>query len=118
MSEFTAHQPFSKEALLTLAGGDETFAAELIDAFFLEAPARIDAIKQAYANKDAGELRLHAHALKGAAESVAASTIHAMALAIEMAAAADNLEQAVTNIEKMEHELTALMQTLAGLTRK
>lgn len=77
---------YDRQDFLTRLAGDEALAAELIATFLNDAARRSAEIAQAAAANDWEQLRRAAHTVKGAAASVAARRIAAVAAELEQAA--------------------------------
>ncbi len=71
-------------AALANAGGDKGLLRELTQIFLDESPLWLQAIGTAISLQDAAELRLTAHKLKGALETLGASTVAATAKELEL----------------------------------
>jgi HPt (histidine-containing phosphotransfer) domain-containing protein len=78
--------------LLERLGDDTELVAEVLAVFLDDAPARLQAIDEAMAQGDPAELRAAAHALKGAAGSIAAVRLCEAAQALELASHAGRLD--------------------------
>ena len=68
-------------------GPDErALVSRLIDSFLAKTPARVDRLAELLRGGDAGEVREHAHALKGSAANVGAATLARVFAEVEHAA--------------------------------
>ena len=83
---------FNVEALLGRLMGDRKLAGIVLKGFVQDVPSRLDNLRARLDEADAPGARLQAHALKGAAATVAAESLCAIALAIERSGAAGQLE--------------------------
>jgi two-component system, sensor histidine kinase and response regulator len=75
---------FDHEALVQQLGGDNELTEEILALFIEDCPSQLAAISSAIEQGDAKALTVHAHALKGAAGSVTAHGIAAVARELEM----------------------------------
>lgn len=65
--------------------GDRQLAGIVLKGFLHDIPSQLDHLRARFDAADAAGVRLQAHALKGAAATVAAEGLQALALAIERA---------------------------------
>jgi PAS domain S-box-containing protein len=84
---------FDEESLLRRLMGDRELAGAVLGGFLRDAPLQLEQLRILADNGDAGATRLQAHTLKGAAATVAAEALHAVALAMETAATAGRLNE-------------------------
>jgi PAS domain S-box-containing protein len=84
---------FDRKALLDRMMGDRQMAGKVVKGFLEAAPSQLDNLRRRLQEADASGARREAHALKGAAEAVAAEGLQGMALAIERAGAAGQLDR-------------------------
>jgi CheY-like chemotaxis protein/HPt (histidine-containing phosphotransfer) domain-containing protein len=78
---------FNRDALLRRLMGDRRLAATILQSFVADCPSRLNGLQQRIAAADGGGARTQAHALKGAAATVGAEALQALAAAIEGAGA-------------------------------
>jgi PAS domain S-box-containing protein len=83
---------FDGEALLQRLMGDHQLAGIALSGFLQDVPAQLEALRKRLDVADAAGTRSQAHALKGAAATVSAEGLRAIALAIERAGAAGQLD--------------------------
>ena len=83
---------FNVEALLRRLMGDRKLAGIVLKGFLQDVPSQLDNLRARLDLADAPGARLQAHALKGAAATVAAEELCAIALAIERSGAAGQLD--------------------------
>jgi PAS domain S-box-containing protein len=83
---------FNEEALLRRLLGDQRLASPILRSFVSGGPVRLDGLRQRIAAADARGTQHLAHTLKGAAATVAAEALCAMATAVEQAGAAGQLQ--------------------------
>ena len=82
---------FDEKALLWRLMGDRRLAGIVLKGFLEDVPAQLENLRQRLAVADAHGARSQAHALKGAAATVAAEDLHSIAVAIERAGTAGEL---------------------------
>jgi CheY-like chemotaxis protein/HPt (histidine-containing phosphotransfer) domain-containing protein len=82
---------FNAEALLLRLMGDRQLAAIVLRGFLEDAPSQLKNLSMRLNAADAAGARAQAHMLQGAAATVAAEGLHAIALAIERAGIAGQL---------------------------
>ena len=73
--------------------GDRQLAGSVVKGFLEGAPSQLHNLRARLDEADRPGARLQAHALKGAAATVSAEGLHAVALAIEQAGAAGQLDR-------------------------
>jgi PAS domain S-box-containing protein len=103
---------FDGEALLGRLMGDRLLAGTILKGFLEDVPSQLNNLRQRLAEADAPGTRLQAHALKGAAAAVAAESLHALALAMERAGTAGQMDRcgellpcAVAEFERLKSTL-------------
>jgi two-component system sensor histidine kinase/response regulator len=87
-----ANAIFDAEALLGRLMGDRQLAGIVLKGFLQDAPSQLDNLRSRLVEADAPGTRSQAHALKGAAASVSAGSLHVIALAMEQAGTAGRLD--------------------------
>jgi HPt (histidine-containing phosphotransfer) domain-containing protein len=92
--------------------GDRQLARKVLKGFLEDAPSQLDNLRRRLDEADAPGARLQAHALKGAAATVAAEGLHAMALAIERAGAGGRLDQCGELLPRAVEEFERLKSAL------
>lgn len=105
------------ETALRNLDGDQGLLVELAEMFFSQYPDFMETIERAVYKKNADDLRLSAHSLKGAAHIVGARETAAAALRMEQMGRNGDLQQSVEaltclrdSINRLEPELRAAMQ--------
>ena len=83
---------FDAEALLRRLMGDRQLTGALLRGFLQDVPSQLSNLRQRLDAADAPGARSQAHALRGAAATVAAEGLHAVALAMERAGTAGQLD--------------------------
>ena len=100
-----------KQALEAVEGREELLR-ELVDIFFTECPALLASIRQAIDGRDAGNLRLYAHRLKGCLRYFGVNRAGQCASDLETMARAGDLEEAAAKCRELESALDHLMPAL------
>lgn len=77
---------FDADLLITRVMGDRKLARMLVEAFVADSDDQLHRLREYIAARDAGNVHLQAHALKGAAANVSAPQLMAAAAALEKAA--------------------------------
>jgi HPt (histidine-containing phosphotransfer) domain-containing protein len=83
---------FDAEALLLRLMGDRQLASVVIKGFLDSAPAQLDNLRTRLAEADVRGARSQAHQIKGAAATVAAEGLRAVAMSIEQEGATGQLD--------------------------
>jgi HPt (histidine-containing phosphotransfer) domain-containing protein len=93
-------------------GGDEKLFAEVVRLFLEDCPVRLAAIGAAVDRGDAEQIRLMAHALKGAAGNMSATKLFEATAALERIGAEGRISAARAAWRRLESEAAIAMQTL------
>lgn len=93
MTEGTHQSIFEPESLLARLMGDHELANVVVGAFVQDCPSQLENLRKLVAAGDAAGVRLQAHSLKGAAASVAAPHLSAIAAVLESTAETGNTER-------------------------
>ncbi|HEY5062408.1 MAG TPA: Hpt domain-containing protein [Gemmatimonadaceae bacterium] len=102
--------------LMHIADGDRTLVRELAVALLNELPRHLGAIRSAVGQANAPALKAAAHALKGAAATLAASRVAGIAGQLELTEVSDAWAGAVTILAKLEPAISELQSRLIALT--
>ena len=105
----------NRNELMERLGGDTELLAEVIDLFLSDCPKRLADIKAAVDAGDAEQLRTAAHALKGAAGTIAAASVFEASQMLERLGAERKIDAAPAAFRHLSQEAAALMDTLRGL---
>jgi HPt (histidine-containing phosphotransfer) domain-containing protein len=92
--------------------GDRELAGVVLRGFLADIPGRLDSLRQQVEAADGAGARLHAHALKGAAATVAAENLQTFAVAIEQAGAAGRLDRCQELLSSAAQEFERFKTTL------
>jgi len=105
------------ESALEMAGNDEEFLFQLVDVFLTTSAELMDKLAVAVRERDAGQITLHAHTLKGSAQIFGAQTVAESARRVEKAGKAGAMEgierlfEALRfNLDVMTHELKTTVE--------
>ena len=104
---------FDEAELLERTSGSAEIAAEVMRLFLDDCPVRLSAIEAAVRGGDAEELRLAAHALKGAAGNLSATGTCQAADALERIGAEGRMDAAAAAWEHLSIEAGRLLEDLA-----
>lgn len=91
-------------ALLEATGGDPAFLAELADAYFIDTPELLAAMRRALAAGNAVELRRAAHALKSNSANFGVHTLAGLCRELEERGKNGALDGAALLVERVEAE--------------
>jgi PAS domain S-box-containing protein len=83
---------FEEELLLSRLVGDRSLARQVLRAFVEDFPSQLNNLRKSVDEADAPAAALHAHALRGAAATVSAGSLRALAQAMERAGKAGRLD--------------------------
>ena len=103
---------FDEAELLERTSGSAEIAAEVMRLFLDDCPVRLSAIEAAVRSGDAEELRLAAHALKGAAGNLSATGTCQAADALERIGAEGRMDAAAAAWEHLSIEAGRLLEDL------
>jgi PAS domain S-box-containing protein len=103
---------FDVEALLQRLMGDRELAGIVLKGFLADAPSQLNNLHRHVAEADAPGARSQAHTLKGAAATVAAEGLYAIALALERAGIAGKLDQCGELLPRAVEEFEQFKSTL------
>ena len=96
---------FNQEEFLTRLSDDLSLAREIVAGFLNTAPEQLRALAKCIESGDARGVSLQAHAIKGAAATVAAPALRDLCAKIEQAAAAGSLSQGDSLLGLLEQQL-------------
>jgi signal transduction histidine kinase/DNA-binding NarL/FixJ family response regulator len=103
---------FDAEALLNRLMGDKQLAGKILKGFLADCPLQLNNLRKRLAEDDGPGARLQAHALKGSAATVSAGSLRAVALEMERAAGAGELDQFDKLLPRVLKEFERLKSTL------
>ena len=95
--------------------GDDTFIAEVIDAFLADAPTLLATLRHALDEENADELRRAAHTLKSNGATLGAEAFSEHCRALEQRAKSARLAGASELVNRIEQEYEQLWEALAEL---
>lgn len=101
-------------AVLRIVGGDIVLLGELVQLFVEDYPVHLEHMTAALQQNDFTALRFAAHAIKGAAGSLAAKRAEQLASELEHCAE-DNLERAMDGLNRLSDALAHAREKLEAL---
>ena len=107
---------FDPAALLKRLRGNRTLAERVVNVFLETAPSQLLTLRRGLEGHDGPAARQEAHALKGAAATIAAPELRSLALQAERAAAAEEWEAIERILPQMDHQLERLRSAIAQWT--
>jgi PAS domain S-box-containing protein len=99
---------FRPDALLARLSGDEELARKVVAGFLSRLPQQVTALRLSVEKHDAQSTSLQAHALKGAAATVAADSLRAACCELQNRAKAGDFARALALVPKLEEEVNLL----------
>jgi CheY-like chemotaxis protein len=102
---------------LDRVGGDESFLHELIDIFLQEFPALAQRLTDGLSRRDPSALREPAHTLKGSLGCLGMQSMASLALEIEEASRAQDVDRAAGLIEDMMSQVNAVRQAMVAYSQ-
>jgi PAS domain S-box-containing protein len=107
-----ASSTFDRTAALERLDGDETLLSDVIGIFLDDCPARLKAIKAAVDARQPEAIRIEAHALKGAASNLSATSLFDAAEVLERVGAESRLDAAEAAWRRLSMAATEVLTTL------
>jgi HPt (histidine-containing phosphotransfer) domain-containing protein len=92
---------------------DEEVIKEIMEAFLVDNPARVEALDEAIKAKNAEEISSLAHAIKGSAATISANSLAEAAYQLEIAGKQGNLEHADALFANIQVKLEKLRSFLS-----
>jgi HPt (histidine-containing phosphotransfer) domain-containing protein len=105
---------FDRAGLLDRVMGDEELADEIVQDFLRDAPSHVATLESLIAGADPQGAGLQAHFIKGAAATVGAGALWALALEMEKAGKAGDLDALRAGVPRFADELTRLADEVGG----
>lgn len=103
---------FNPEALLSRLMGDREIASAVILGFLQDFPTQLSSLQSKLDQVDAAGARIQAHTLKGAATTVSAESLGAIAYEMERSAVEGNLFEVSKLVPKAKEEFSQLQEAL------
>jgi PAS domain S-box-containing protein len=97
-------------------GGDAELLREMVELFRIDVPKLLSKLRADVSHGDAGQVKLHAHTLKGAAGNLGAQAASEAAERLETMGRSGNLAGADEAVAVLEKELERLQPALDALT--
>jgi len=104
VAEVAIECTFDEEPLLRRLIGDRQLASAIVKGFLDDYPIQLTNLRKLLSECDAPAVRLHAHALKGAAATVGAECLRSITSAIEAAASTGNVSLCVELVPRAVKE--------------
>ncbi|MDI6796657.1 MAG: PAS domain S-box protein, partial [Desulfatibacillaceae bacterium] len=101
-------QVWNKKAMMDILVNDRVLAKSIVEVFLADIPLQIKALGESLKTGSASGAELRAHTIKGAASSVGASALEALALKMERAAKAGDMDTTL----KLMADLTGAFEEL------
>jgi HPt (histidine-containing phosphotransfer) domain-containing protein len=108
----TLDAPFDRQSMLERVDGDEEVMGMVLGVFIEDAPLTMQTLRQAVEQGDAAQIRLTAHALKGAAANISAEELRSGAHDLEMLGVANDLAAVPGVFQRVETAMSRLMPVL------
>lgn len=109
-----ASDVFDSEALLKRVMGEREIACAVLSAFVADVPSQLSNLRRLLGEADGPSARIEAHALKGAAATISAARLRAIALAMEIAANAGELNHVGDLLPQATEEFERIRSTLVS----
>ena len=106
---------FDEKELLGRLMGDRSIAGRIIAGFLQDAPYQLRRLRERLQEEDVEGARRQAHMLKGAAATVSAGALRAVAFEVEQAGQAGESKRAASLLPRLEEEFEQLKAVLRGL---
>lgn len=103
------------DGALERIGGDKDLLRELASIFIEDAPPLLNRLSATLAEQDCERAQHYAHGLKGIAANVGGVRLEHLALRIENAARDGDLASAGDGIDRLDAELTRLIEALRSM---
>jgi HPt (histidine-containing phosphotransfer) domain-containing protein len=106
--------PIDMRSLLTRCMDDEQLRSRLLEKFVTQSQELLNAIGTALAEGNLEQLRIAAHAMKGSAASMSATTVSQVAAGIETLASAGAVADANRRLEELTVEVQRCIEFVRG----
>jgi len=110
----TAASVFDRAALTARLMDDEELLQQIVTGFLDDMPRQIDALKTHAGSGDATQVGLQAHTIKGAAASVGGMALSAVALRLEQAGKAGQLDTVAALVSELDQQFVLLRTHMQG----
>jgi CheY-like chemotaxis protein/HPt (histidine-containing phosphotransfer) domain-containing protein len=104
--------PIDRAAVMNRLGGDEDLFAQVVGLFLEDCPGRVADVRAAVSRRDAREIRLAAHALKGSAGNLSAVGLFDAARTLERIGDEGRLDAAAAAFHLLEAEALRVIEYL------
>jgi two-component system sensor histidine kinase/response regulator len=113
-----AEPPFDRGAILARVEGDRDLLQEIVALFLEETPRLLSEIRAAIARRDAAELAVAAHTLKGSVGNFGANRAYDEVLKLEAIGKGGDLAAAQQTYDGLEREIDRLVAALRALAHE
>jgi two-component system sensor histidine kinase/response regulator len=114
-----AINPAALNAIRALGPGQgESLLRRVLEAFLLDTPRQITALRQATAGSDTSAIRKTAHSLKSSSANVGADALAKLFMEMEQMARAEQTEGAADLLAQLEREFQSVRQSLSIILAK
>lgn len=103
---------FERDILLSRLGGDTELMETLIEVFMADLPNQIQELERAIQEERLQDAVRHAHTIKGASANVSAERLRRLALRMEEALKAGDLNFAKENLERLQGEFEIFLKEI------
>ena len=103
---------FDRAAFLTWVMNDEWMASSIASMFLANMPVQIEKLASAIRAGDCGEAEFQAHTIKGASANVGGEALREVALEMEKAAEAGDLDALRTLLPQLENRFARLKEAM------
>lgn len=100
----STRSPIDMDRLEEITAGDEELRQELIEMFLADTEERFAAIESAIADEDSQVLNRTAHSIKGSSANMGASTLQALAFALESLGSENRFDEAPGLVADLKNE--------------
>ena len=104
---------FDEKELLERLMGDRKLAGRLVDSFVHDVPAKLANLDNLVHAADSAGIQAVAHALKGAAANLSAGALKELAMQLQQAATANDLQRCAVLVASMQSDFQRFQATLA-----
>jgi len=107
---------FDRIGLMKRLGGNQGLAEKLVQGFLDDTPSQLCILRKQLEDSDAPSARRQAHKLKGAAATLSANALRAVAFQAEQAAMAGQLNRVAELLPAMEDEFERVKAAMLGVS--
>jgi len=101
---------FNRSGMLERAMGDQKLAAEILNAFLEDMPLQMDKLRELLRNGEVKSCGIQAHSIKGAAANIGGERLSQVALEMEQAGDAGDLNAIAARMDSLESRFVELRE--------